>query len=896
MWNFSVDTNIFVVLMNLQMPNSLIIIELYSIKSRFIVQEVMNQDETFEGFTIGGLSNRRRRLNFQGELIRSIIYKVPTRRFVTTIALLTEALNDLIVILNFTKSFLYGDSWIKFDAYGKPLGIAKLIENDEGDVLAQGHELSLERQAKLDFLFPNYNFREMAFFKQPETFYPNLIFQPYAVDAWISFLISLGSISICICTVAYFCGEINRICECIILKVLGLFAQQGWSDKMDYYPHTFPLKLTILAGLILSGFFYNLYSARIVSIISLRDPPIKTMSQIVSSGVKIFVDSEATNSHRFIEKFTHQSKNESIISTEDGMRAVIDDLPLVFLTFRHYVVQTMAVGNLTFQTFCDTISSIELDVKGLPVYNGMYVKKHSPLRKFFLYAHIRRAEIGAIHRQTIKFYKIVNPGCLNVKGNVESLDIGVVLPVFVVSLSISVLAFVSLDPHPVTIVLNSDYTMVPSTLSGVPYFISVSYNVTASFCDKGLRNGSGILLLNPPDFTAAVKLLSQLNELESQYCDYGRYNPKKVPTVRYFHSISLVTESLDDLITVLNFTTSFVFGDSWIQFDASGKPLGIAKVLENDEGDILAQVHELTLARQAKLDFLFPNYNYREMMFLKQPETFYPNLIFQPYGVNAWFAFLVSVGFISICVYTVAYFSGETSRICECIILKVFGLFAQQGWTDKMDAFPLKLTILAGLILSTFFYNLYSARIISIISLREPPIKTMSQILSSGIKILVDSEAANALQFVDKFTDQNKNESIISTEGGMRAVIDNLPISFLTFRHYVTQTKAVENLTFQAFCDTISSIELDVKGLPVYNGIHIRRAEMGAIYRQSIQFNKVVNPRCFNVKGNVESLDIGVVLPVFVVSFSISVLAFFSLVYEIVLDYVTRSVKSLLVK
>lgn len=67
----------------------------------------------------------------------------------------------------------------------------------------------------------------MAFFKQPETFYPNLIFQPYAVDAWISFLISLGSISICICTVAYFCGEINRICECIILKVLGLFAQQG---------------------------------------------------------------------------------------------------------------------------------------------------------------------------------------------------------------------------------------------------------------------------------------------------------------------------------------------------------------------------------------------------------------------------------------------------------------------------------------------------------------------------------------------------------------------------------------------------------------------------------------------------------------------------------------------
>lgn len=51
---------------------------------------------------------------------------------------------------------------------------------------------------------------------------------------------------------------------------------------------------------------------------------------------------------------------------------------------------------------------------------------------------------------------------------------------------------------------------------GVPYFISVSYNVTASFCDKGLRNGSGILLLNPPDFTAAVKLLSQV--IHFQYC------------------------------------------------------------------------------------------------------------------------------------------------------------------------------------------------------------------------------------------------------------------------------------------------------------------------------------------------------------------------------------------
>lgn len=78
-------------------------------------------------------------------------------------------------------------------------------------------------------------------------------------------------------------------------------------------------------------------------------------------------------------------------------------------------------------------------------------------------------------------------------------------------------------------------------------------------------------------------------------------------------------------------------------------------------------------------------------MFLKQPETFYPNLIFQPYGVNAWFAFLVSVGFISICVYTVAYFSGETSRICECIILKVFGLFAQQGeWIKHLYIYKIR--------------------------------------------------------------------------------------------------------------------------------------------------------------------------------------------------------------
>ncbi len=54
---------------------------------------------------------------------------------------------------------MYGDSWIRFDDDGNPLGVGKVLDNSKGDaILGQAHELSLERQAKFDFIYPTFQF------------------------------------------------------------------------------------------------------------------------------------------------------------------------------------------------------------------------------------------------------------------------------------------------------------------------------------------------------------------------------------------------------------------------------------------------------------------------------------------------------------------------------------------------------------------------------------------------------------------------------------------------------------------------------------------------------------------------------------------------------------------
>lgn len=88
------------------------------------------------------------------------------------------------------------------------------------------------------------------------------------------------------------------------------------------------------------------------------------------------------------------------------------------------------------------------------------------------------------------------------------------------------------------------------------------------------------------------------------------------------------------------------------------------------------------------------------------------------------------------------------------MIISISFLRKWQGWLEKPAttvkySVSLKMTVVAGFILSSFFYNLYSASIISIISDRQPPIKTAEQLLETGMKILVDVDARNAQRYLD---------------------------------------------------------------------------------------------------------------------------------------------------
>lgn len=79
---------------------------------------------------------------------------------------------------------------------------------------------------------------------------------------------------------------------------------------------------------------------------------------------------------------------------------------------------------------------------------------------------------------------------------------------------------------------------------------------------------------------------------------------------------------------------------------------------------------------------------------------------------------------------------------------------------------------------------------------------------------------------------------------------------------------------------------------PVLLNRQIRRAEIGAVNHQQLQYARSTSPECLKIKEDVESLDMAVVSPVFMLSFSIAVCSFVVLIFEIV--FVTRYQQNLL--
>lgn len=59
----------------------------------------------------------------------------------------------------FSTKTVFADGWISLAKNGSPQGIGRLLQNGDDHFAAQSMELSIERQAAFEFLYPTNTFR-----------------------------------------------------------------------------------------------------------------------------------------------------------------------------------------------------------------------------------------------------------------------------------------------------------------------------------------------------------------------------------------------------------------------------------------------------------------------------------------------------------------------------------------------------------------------------------------------------------------------------------------------------------------------------------------------------------------------------------------------------------------
>ncbi|CAL8100475.1 unnamed protein product [Orchesella dallaii] len=375
---------------------------------KFPITPCRNLEENLEK-VLEEISLEPTHYNLQGEMIRPILYTDGSPVLNAVIKRSLKLVSAMSLTLNFTIKPIYGDGWISIGPNGSLLGVARLLEASTGDLLSQTHELTIEHGERLDFVFPTVTHREEAFFRQPSRVFDSIMFRPFSTELLVALTIVSLALFLMMSMILNFkhCNfsatmdqhapssanstwgfpyiNISAIGDSV-MWVLGLFTQQGWLE----YPGIASLRVVSVSGLCVSLVSNMLYSASILSTIKSREVPIRSFKGLLGSGIDIFIDREAHNAVGIMEEVLRTS-NETVIGkrllrVEDGILRMLHNAS-AFLSYRIYIENAAEyMGKHVFENYCDFVSSVLPNPRGLQVYNGMFVKKHSPLRKLFRYS------------------------------------------------------------------------------------------------------------------------------------------------------------------------------------------------------------------------------------------------------------------------------------------------------------------------------------------------------------------------------------------------------------------------------------------------------------------------------------------------------------------------------
>ncbi|OXA55455.1 uncharacterized protein LOC110849266 [Folsomia candida] len=357
---------------------------------------------------------------------------------------------DLLLLLQYSLNFTYvalkGEGWSDLLPNGSWAGVGRQVLSNEAEFSIAQATLLPWNVKVFDFLFPtSKGFLVAAFRQPPSNSVRNILTASFPPVLWLVLFI-FALIFIISIKVLHFGKTFYNERVCSVIKSVDINEEEeeeeeeGWMDALlaldaSYWvlvtfcqrnsvgsPESIPMRIIYLALTILCIVAYVVFSAALVSNLSVELLPIRTFTDLIQSQLRIYGDVSIPFTHDYVknivnERLTGEGKSllpslddTYFVNVQNGVRKVIDRKS-TYISFEDALNTAYKIDfKMGDDYICNNL--FKLTVPGVRMNGGMMFRKGSGLRQIFNPKVAMLYERGFIKRFTTIWYGSLFPRCL----------------------------------------------------------------------------------------------------------------------------------------------------------------------------------------------------------------------------------------------------------------------------------------------------------------------------------------------------------------------------------------------------------------------------------------------------------------------------------------------------
>ncbi|CAG7644933.1 unnamed protein product [Allacma fusca] len=333
-----------------------------------------------------------------------------------------EIINCLADTLNFSIIPIRGKHYVGLGKNGSLTGIGAQVATGEADISITSHEYIPYRQNKISYLHSTYSSPINAYIvRLPGSSFRDVFFNCCDVHIWLFLMVFWVLSSILTRGFSWLKHRLGKISENdeyvgndAIVFVTGAACQQGWYVS----PDSVSMRLIVLASFITHIVFYAAFTATLVSVLSADQQLIHSSHDLTKYRYKMYSDGTALAADYIAQKLEGKSMNDSslsnrTISTIDAFKKIYSE-KAGLISFSEFVYPQLKVylesGSNSEQSETKCEEKICKDIQQLlvtrvPLKQGFFLQKHSPLKPYFNQKIVLLLERGIRHRFLTIFFR-----------------------------------------------------------------------------------------------------------------------------------------------------------------------------------------------------------------------------------------------------------------------------------------------------------------------------------------------------------------------------------------------------------------------------------------------------------------------------------------------------------